>query len=475
MAASEMTPFAATGGLGDVLAALPPALAALGARVHVVLPAYRTATIAGADTSTYASLLVPHPDGVREIGLRTLRHRDVAVSFVVADDHFARDGLYGDAHGDYGDNAARFAFYAHAVAALAARLDPPPDVVHCHDWQAGLVPALLRTADEPRLAGLPTVFTIHNLGYQGIFGAEVWPTLGLDRRFFDTAHLEFHGFVNFLKAGLVFADRLTTVSPRYAQEIRTPEHGHGLDGVLRERRGVLRGILNGIDTTRWDPAHDSFLAAAYDADDLAGKAECKARLQRDFDLPIRARVPLIGMVTRLAEQKGLDILAAALPVLLAEDLQIIVLGRGDERYERWLADAGRRNPTRLAVRLAFDEGLSHHVEAGADAFLMPSRYEPCGLNQMYSLRYGTVPIVRATGGLDDTIDDVDAAPERGTGFKFVEYSPDALIGAVRRALARYADAAAWRRIMREGMRRDHSWRRAALAYLDLYRDAIAGR
>ena len=470
-----MTPFAATGGLGDVLGALPPALAELGARVHVVLPAYRTPAIVAADPPVLTSLQVPHGDGMREAVVRTLHHANVAVSFIVADDYFGRDGLYGDARGDFGDNAARFAFFAHAVVALAARLDPLPDVVHCHDWQAALLPALLRTSADPRLAGLRTAFTIHNLGYQGVFGTEVWPILGLDRRYFSTAHLEFHGLVNFMKAALVFADRLTTVSPRYAEEIQTPEHGYGLDGVLRERRGVLRGIVNGIDTERWNPATDPFVEATYSADDLAGKAECKAALQRDFGLPIRARVPLIGMVTRLAEQKGLDIVAAALPALLAEDLQIVVLGRGDERYERWLADAGRRDPTRLAVRLAFDESLAHRVEAGADAFLMPSRYEPCGLNQLYSLRYGTVPIVRATGGLDDTIDDVDAVPEGGVGFKFVEYAPEALVAAVRRALARYADSDAWQRIMREGMRRDHSWRRAAGAYLDLYREMTSGR
>lgn len=470
-----MAPFAATGGLGDVLGALPPALAALGARVHVVLPAYRTAAITGAGTTTYTSLQIAAADALREVDLRTLRHRGVSVSFVVADDYFARDGLYGDERGDFADNAARFAFYARAVAALAARLDPPPDVVHCHDWQAGLVPALLRTSADPRLARLPTVITIHNLGYQGLFAAEVWPLLGLDRRFFDSAHLEFHGQVNFLKAGLVFADRLTTVSRRYAEEIQTPALGHGLDGVLRERRGALRGILNGIDTKRWDPACDPFLVAPYDVDDLTGKAECKAHLQHDFGLPIRARTLLVGMVTRLAEQKGLDILAPALPALLAEDLQLVVLGRGDERYERWLADAARRHPTRLAVRFTFDEGLAHAIEAGADAFLMPSRYEPCGLNQMYSLRYGTVPIVRATGGLDDTIADADVDPAHGTGFKFVEYAPEALLSAVRRALGRYADPAAWQRLMRTGMRRDNSWRRAALAYLDLYRELAADR
>jgi starch synthase len=472
MAASEMTPFAATGGLGDVLGSLPPALAALGAHVHVVLPRYRTTGIDAADTRLQTTLMVPQGDVVREAGLRTLRHREVAISFVVADEYFDRDGLYGDAHGDFGDNAARFAFFAHAVVALAARLDPPPDVVHCHDWQTGLVPLLLRTSPDPALARVPTAFTIHNLGYHGAFGLDVWPVLGLDRRWFTSEHLEFYGLVNFLKAGLVFADRLTTVSPRYAAEIQTPEHGHGLDGVLRARASALRGILNGIDVGRWDPARDPFLAATFDADDLAGKAECKARLQRDYELPIRARVPLFGMVTRLAEQKGIDILSAALPRLLAHDLQIVILGRGDERYERWLAEAARRDPTRLAVRLAFDEALAHQVEAGADAFLMPSRYEPCGLNQMYSLRYGTVPVVRATGGLDDTIDDVDATPA-GTGFKFAGYSADALVATVERALARYADPLGWQRIMREGMRRDHSWQRAAHAYLDLYREMTA--
>lgn len=472
MAASEMAPFAATGGLGDVLGALPAALTELGASVHVVLPAYGTIADPAAHGPVRTSLLVPHVDGLREVGIRTTRHHDVAVSFVVADEFFQRPGLYGDAGGDYGDNAQRFAFFARAVLALVARLDPPPDLLHCHDWQTGLVPALARTGDDFRLARLPLVFTIHNLGYQGIFAPDVWPALGLDRRYFHSNHLEFYGNVNLLKAGLVFADLLTTVSPRYAEEIQSAEHGHGLDGVLRARRHVLRGIVNGIDTTRWDPRHDPHVAAHFDADDLAGKAACKAALQTAWGLPSAPRVPLIGMVTRLAEQKGLDILAAALPELLALDLQLVIVGRGDARYEHWLAEAGRRDPAKLAVRLAFDEALAHQVEAGADAFLMPSRYEPCGLNQMYSMRYGTVPIVRATGGLDDTVEDVDAAPGRGTGFKFRDYSAPALIDAVRRATARYADPAAWQRVMREGMRRDWSWRRAATEYLDLYRTLL---
>ncbi len=473
MAASEMAPFAATGGLGDVLGALPAALAELGATVHVVLPAYRGIPSAAAHGPVSTTLVVPHGDALHEAGLRTTRHGDVAVSFVVADRFFDRDGLYGDARGDHADNAARFAFFAEAVLALVARLEPPPDLVHCHDWQTGLVPALARTGDDARLAGLPTVFTIHNLGYQGIFPPDVWPVLGLDRRYFDPAYLEFYGQVNFLKSALVFADALTTVSPRYAEEIQSPGLGHGLDGVLRARRHVLRGIVNGIDDVRWDPRRDPHLAAPFGPDDLEGKAACKTALQAAWGLPVAPQVPLFGMVTRLAEQKGLDLLAAALPDLLALDLQLVILGRGDERYERWLLEAGSRDPSKLAVRLAFDEALAHQVEAGADAFLMPSRYEPCGLNQMYSMRYGTVPVVRATGGLDDTVDDVVAAPDRGTGFKFDDYSPAALVTAVRRVLACYADPAGWERIMREGMRRDWSWRRAAAEYLELYRGMIA--
>jgi starch synthase len=317
--------------------------------------------------------------------------------------------------------------------------------------------------------------TVHNLGYQGVFPPDVWPLLGIDPRWFHPEHLEFYGDVNFLKAGLVFADLLTTVSPRYAQEIQEPEYGYGLDGVLRARRVDVRGILNGIDTTRWNPARDPHVAAHFGPDDLTGKAVCKRALQTSWGLPAAPRVPVLAMVTRLAEQKGIDLVAAALPDLLAMDLQLVILGRGDRRYEQWLADAGRRDPSRLAVRLAFDEALSHQVEAGADAFLMPSRYEPCGLNQMYSLRYGTVPVVRATGGLDDTVDDVDAAADTGTGFKFRDYASRALVDAVRRALRVYADPPRWERIMREGMRRDFSWQRAAGAYLDVYRELLARR
>jgi starch synthase len=468
MASSEMTPYAQTGGLGDVLASLPPALEHLGATVHVVLPAYRTIDWHAAGAQPSGSIDVPTGGGRRAVSLRTAQHGGVAVTFVEADDYFGRDHLYGGPYGDYPDNAERFAFFSRAVLALAARLEPAPDILHCHDWQTALVPLLARAFPDPRLAATRTVLTIHNLGYQGIFPSSVFPLLDLDWSYFTPRTLEFYGQVNFLKGGLIFADALTTVSRRYAEEILTPEDGHGLDGVLRERRGVLHGIVNGVDYTRWDPAHDPYTAAPFDIDDLSGKAACKADLQRRFGLRLAPHTPLFGMVSRLADQKGLDILSAAIPELLRHDVQLAILGNGDVRYEQLLAAEGRRAPERLAIRIAFDPAAAHQVEAGADAFLMPSRYEPCGLNQLYSMRYGTVPVVRATGGLADTVGEFDATTGRGTGFTFVPYTPEALLGAVQRAVDAYHRPPDWRRLMRNGMACDFSWRPAAQNYLDLY-------
>jgi starch synthase len=475
MAASEMTPYAHTGGLGDVIAALPRALHDAGASVHVVLPAYRTIDweAAGAEPSGVVELRAGSIR--REVRLRTARTGGLSVSFVEADDYFARDHLYGGPYGDYADNAERFAFFSRAVLALAAHLEPAPDIIHCHDWQTALVPVFARAFPDPRLAATATVFTIHNLGYQGIFPSSVWPLLDLDWSYFTPRTLEFYGQVNFLKGGLVFADALTTVSRRYAEEILSPEYGHGLDGVLRERRDVLRGIRNGIDVDAWNPARDPYIAATYDREQLDGKSRCKAALQESFGLRAAPHTPLIGMVSRLADQKGFDILTAAIPELLRHDVQLAILGSGDGVYEERLTAEGRRAPDRLAIRIAFDTATSHQVEAGADAFLMPSRYEPCGLNQMYSMRYGTVPIVRATGGLDDTVDEFDATTGRGTGFKFAPYAPDALLGAVRRARETYHCPADWRRVMRAGMAGDFSWREPAARYAALYRELIARR
>jgi len=473
MTASEMTPYAQTGGLADVLASLPVELERLGATVHVVLPAYGTIDWEAAGAEPSGAVEVAIGGGRREVALWTAHLGGVAVTFVEADDYFDRDHLYGGPHGDYSDNAERFAFFSRAVLALAARLEPAPDVLHCHDWQTALVPLLARAFPDPRLAATRTMLTIHNLGYQGIFPSSAFPLLALDWSYFTPRTLEFYGQVNFLKGGLVFADALSTVSPRYAQEILTPEHGHGLDGVLRERAAVLHGIVNGVDYVRWDPAHDPHVAAPFDATDLAGKAVCKADLQRRFGLRVAPHTPLFGMVSRLADQKGLDILTAAIPELLRHDLQLVILGNGDARYEQQLADIGREAPERLAIRIAFDTAASHQVEAGADAFLMPSRYEPCGLNQMYSMRYGTVPVVRETGGLADTVHEFDPTTAAGTGFTFVPYTSEALVEAIQRAVDTYHRPTDWRRLVRNGMACDFSWGRAAPHYLELYRSMRA--
>lgn len=468
LAASEMAPFARTGGLGDVLAALPAALRALGANVHVVLPAYRTIDWTAAAPEHRESLQIWTGNTMREIELRSTSRNQVPITFIVADEYFGRDHIYGGPAGAYTDNAERFAFFSRAVLALAARLDPAPDILHCHDWPTALIPVFANAERAARGPWPRTVLTIHNLGYQGIFPTEVWPLLGLDWSYFTPRRLEFYGQVNFLKGGIVFADALTTVSRRYADEILDPEHGHGLDGVLRARRHVLHGILNGIDDEQWDPVRDGAIAATYGLGDLSGKARCKAALQAAFGLRQAPRTPLFGLVSRLADQKGIDILLAAVPELLRLDLQLVILGKGDARYEAALATEGRRTPERLAARIAFDDIAAHQIEAGADAFLMPSRYEPCGLNQMYSLRYGTVPVVCATGGLDDTVTEFDATTGRGNGFKFAACTPDALLGAVRRALDAYHRPADWRRLITNGMAADFSWRPPARQYLDLY-------
>jgi starch synthase len=395
----------------------------------------------------------------------------VRTVLVRADRYFDREALYGDARGDYPDNAERFVFFCRAALEWLRAESPPPDVLHVHEWQSALAPAFLRgNADVyPELAGTRSVLTVHNLAYQGRFPAFDWHLLNLDPRYFVPDFVEFYGQINYLKAGLVFADAITTVSPRYAAEIGTPEFGEGLDGVLRVRRDRLRGILNGIDREAWNPATDPHLPARYDASDLRGKARCKAELQAEIGLAVLPDVPLLGMVSRLAEQKGLDLLAAALPDALAtSDAQLVVLGSGDEHYERLLAALAADFPARVGLRVGFDEALAHRIEAGADMFLMPSRFEPCGLNQLYSLRYGTVPIVHATGGLDDTVVEFDPATGTGTGFKFTPYAPDAFLAALRRAFVTRRDRDRWARLVANGMAQDFSWDRAALEYRRLY-------
>jgi starch synthase len=466
--ASEGLPFCKTGGLADVIEALPKALVAQGHDVAVVLPRYRNMPIKNV---MIKSMTVPMGTALRFPAIADGgRQGGVQYFFVDDPEYFDRDQLYGVAGKDYPDNAERFAEFARASIELTKQLWLP-EVIHCHDWQSALVPVLLRTSyqADPQLSGVPVIFTIHNMGYHGLFKRDVLARLGLPDTLFTIDGLEFFGHVNFLKGGLIFADYLTTVSRKYAEEIQTPEYGHGLDGVVRIRADRLVGILNGVDYSVWNPEVDSLIAARYSAKDLSGKLVCKRDLLAQFQLPEEnLQRPLIGIVSRFADQKGFDLLAQISELLMEEDLAIVALGAGEAKHERIFRELAKQFPNRLAVKIAYDNVVAHKIEAGADIFLMPSRYEPCGLNQIYSLRYGTVPVVRATGGLDDTIEPFDRATGRGTGFKFSEYTGEALLGALREALAVYADKTLWRRVQTNGMAKDFSWNASALEYGRLY-------
>jgi starch synthase len=485
---SEVTPFARTGGLSDVSSALPKALAALGHDVRVVMPLYQAVWAGGfALQQCLPDLQLQMPTATRtaRVWLHSMpvsdgpqgQLPDVPVYFIEQDDYFARPGLYGNESGDYADNAQRFSFFCRAVLELALRLEGFADVVHCHDWATALLPAYVRflPALAARFTAVPTVYTIHNLTYQGLFPEWVLPLTGLPPSLFHLDGLEFYGQMSFVKAALHYADYLTTVSPSYAEEICTPEFGVGLDGMLRRRRDVLAGILNGADYDVWNPATDPALAAHYSATDPSSKAICKAALLRTFGLPAAPEVPLLGMISRLVDQKGVDILAAALPALLDLGARLVILGSGEARYQELLTAQAQAYPERLGVRLGFNDALAHQIEAGSDCFLMPSRFEPCGLNQIYSLRYGTIPIIRATGGLRDTVVPFSPATGAGTGFVFHELSAAAFLTAVQQALAVFADRPTWQRLLHNAMVQDFSWRQSALRYVDIYRQAMHGK
>jgi starch synthase len=478
LASSEVAPFAKTGGLADVAGALPKALAKLGHDIRVVLPRYR-----GVDPvkfqlrQVFTSLSVPAAGRSADATIWEGAIGAVPVYFVGHDGYFNRDALYQTPDGDYPDNAERFAFFSRAVLEMTRALDFLPDIYHCNDWQTGLVPTYLRTSlqggREFQIAGV--LFTVHNLGYQGLFGPEALAMANLGQELFNPFGLEFYGKVNLLKAGLVFSDLITTVSRKYSQEIQTEEFGHGLEGVLRARAKDVFGILNGIDYDEWHPSRDAFIAAKFSPDDSSGKAVCKADLQRAFGLPELADVPLLAVISRLTPQKGMDLVAEALDALLALDTQFVLLGTGDADLHKAFEGAKARHPSRVGLKLGFDVSLSHKIEAGADMFLMPSRYEPCGLNQMYSLAYGTVPVVRATGGLDDTIQPFDPGTGEGTGFKFAGTTSRALLEAVRAAVGLYRQPDTWRRLIRNGMACDFSWDRSAREYEALYQEIVARR
>lgn len=473
--ASEGLPFSKTGGLADVIEALPKALVEQGHDVAVLLPSYRGDK---GEEVLLQGLPVPIGHALRFPSIvKGARPHGVQYFFVYDPPFFDREQLYGADGLDYPDNGLRFAELAYAAVELC-KYGWMPDVIHCHDWETGLVPVLMRTkyAGNARLQQLPLIFTTHNIGYQGLFGREILRDIGLPDSLFSMEGLEFYGQVSYLKGGLVFADYLTTVSRKYAQEIQTPEYGHGLDGVVRMRGERMTGVLNGADYSVWNPEIDPLIAARYSASDMAGKQTCKSDLLAQFKLPAEnVGMPLVGIVSRFADQKGFDLLAEIAGDLINEDMSLIALGSGEARYERLFLDLARRYPGKIAVRVAYDNTLAHKIEAGADIFLMPSRYEPCGLNQMYSLRYGTVPVVRATGGLDDTIETFDPASGCGTGFKFQQYSGTALLGALRQALSLYRDSQAWRRLQQNGMAKDFSWDSAAREYGSLYETAVRSR
>jgi starch synthase len=474
--ASEGLPFSKTGGLADVVEALPKSLVALGHEVAVLLPRYRD-TKAG--SVAVPSLTIPMGDTLRFPAiLNGGIHRGVRYYFVEDPEYFDRDHLYGVAGKDYPDNAERFAEFGRAAIEFCKKVWMP-EVIHCHDWQSALVPVLLRTQyqKDPVLDGLPVVFTIHNMGYHGAFPREIMKKIGLPDNLFNVDAMEFFARVNFLKGALVFSDYLTTVSRKYAEEIQTPEYGHGLDGVARARAGRLVGILNGVDYTIWNPEKDKFIAAKYSIKDLTGKLACKQDLLGAFHLPSESmNKPLIGMVSRFADQKGFDLIAKAALDLLAEDVMIVALGAGEPKYERMFHDFAKLYPETMGVKVAYDNALAHKIEAGADLFLMPSRYEPCGLNQIYSLKYGTVPVVRATGGLDDTIEAFNPETGQGTGFKFRLYDAGALLDSLRQALTIFRnEPATWRRIQTNGMAKDFSWQVSAVEYSRLYEAAWKSR
>ncbi len=465
MVGSEAAPYAKSGGLADVLGALPIALARQGADVAALLPRYASISLE-AMRRVYDGFPVALGGDVYRGTIYLQEHRGVRFFFLDIPALYDRQGLYSENGGDYPDNFLRFAALSVAGCEAVRRLFRA-DILHCHDWQTGLLPYYLRTRywTDPTFAAVKSVFTIHNLAYQGIFGRDALPRIGLKDSAFTSGDLEFHGNISYLKAGIAFADTVTTVSPTYAREIQTPIAGWGLDGLLRERGKDLHGILNGADYTVWNPATDPYIAAGYDASNLGGKAACRKDLLETMGMDPAALdgVPVIGVVARLSSQKGFDLVADVADELMNEKLALVVLGCGEARYEDVFYHLASQYPGRVAFQCGHDEALAHKIQAGSDLFLMPSQFEPCGLSQIYSLRYGTVPIVRAVGGLDDTVSEE-------TGFKFADYNGQEMLAAIRDAVKAFDNKKAWKKRMLAGMRQDFSWATSADHVLELYRE-----
>jgi len=478
---SEVEPFAKTGGLADVSGALPQTIKSLDHEIRIMMPRYGSINERKLKLHDMIRLKdIPVPTGSKSIlasvksSFLTTNNAKVQVYFLDNHPLFGRSGLYvhPDTKKDYPDNDDRFIFFARGVLETLKRMGWQPDIIHCNDWQTGLVPAYLKTLyeDDPFYKDTKTIFTIHNMAYQGVFPKSSFLKTGLPKELFSEKGVEAWGNLNMLKSGLVFSDAITTVSEKYAEEIRSSdEYGCGLQDILARRKSDLCGIINGINYTVWNPAVDELIPHRYDFKTIDLKQENKRALLDKMGLPTIPGKPLIGIISRLVDQKGFDLIGEILDDAMKLDLQIVVLGTGEKRYHDLFARAATKFHDRIGVQLSFDNDLAHLIEAGSDMFLMPSRYEPCGLNQLYSLKYGTVPIVRATGGLDDTIEDFSPANGSGTGFKFTKYQSSELLKTIQRAVEIYSDQTIWRKIIRNGMNKDFSWEASAKKYLQLYR------
>ena len=476
-AASECVPFAKTGGLADVVGSLPGELKRLGNEVSVCMPYYEHGK-KSCPKAKDIGIELRVPLGERVVTGTVLRYDDktgVRFYFIQNNEYYSREQLYGTPEGDYKDNAERFIFFGKAVIELINALKTPVDILHCHDWQTGLVPGLMRYGANgtSALQDTKTIFTIHNLAYQGLFPHEDLGLTGLPGETFTPEGLEFYGKISLIKSGMIYSDAITTVSKKYSKEIQSEEFGCGLEGVLANRSHNLYGILNGVDYDVWSPEKDKFIAKKFSADDPSGKEECRRDLLNEFGLKIPAKVPIIGVISRLADQKGFDLIAEDIEKVLDMGVAFVLLGTGDVKYHEIFEKIAKNHPKQTGIRIAFDEKVAHKIEAGSDMFLMPSRYEPCGLNQMYSLKYGTIPIVRATGGLDDTIKSYSKRSRKGNGFKFTAYKPKALLSTIRHAVELYADKDHWRQIVKNAMSEDFSWSASAKEYFKLYKSILS--
>ncbi len=471
---SEAAPFSKTGGLGDVSGALPAALQELGSNVTLILPLYRETLLKGTDVEP-VGLDVVVPLGRRMIRASVFKARASAVKtlFIACDEFFDRTFLYGPRERDYFDNLERFTLFSRALLEAICAMGLRPDVVHANDWQTGLVPLYINNIyrGDPALRDTATLFTIHNSAFQGLFPAGDYNLLGLSHRLFTPSGIEFWGKISLLKAGLVSSNIVSTVSPGYCREIKTARYGHGLEGLYKERKQDLFGVINGVDYSEWDPSADSLIPAVYSASNMGGKEVCRKALLGAFGLKAGEGTPVVGMVTRLTGQKGIDLVVRAMPELMKLDMTLVMVGMGDKKIEVRLRRECSKYEGRVGLKIAFDNALAHLIEAGSDIFLMPSRFEPCGLNQIYSQRYGTIPVVRATGGLDDTVRDFHSEKEP-TGFKFKRYSASALTRAVATAVKAFKDKQAWSELQKNAMNEDFSWSRSAKRYLELYELAM---